>query len=424
MELRFCAPFSFVRNTAFASCKLCIPSVIHADDMTKTFTAYHTKENITMKRNLFRDTRGLTLIELLVTIAVIAVVAAIAVPVVTNVVSNTSDRAAEQQSADIANFTSKYSQAGTWTYDPDNQTFTGYIDTNGDGQVDADEKIEELTIDTARYSLDRTDGGDGAATPIDHTEASYLYVPDDIFTVTGTSGSSNGSSNSSATSTSNIQAFVDNYNDPGTALGYENSTQTFTGYIDGNGDGVVDSDEAVDTLVIDPDVETVQIDGEDITFVIEPDYDLGLDPNQFTTEPVEEETNLTAPTQQTSVAFIDGSNYADDTSLDITVNGVIASETEAPYLTYAFQIDPAAELDYEQDRDWSDASLFLNDYPDATRTIGNLDTTQWYYIRVWIQNSQGNGPFSHLYRLNYNDASDQWLWSDLNDDSNSSFGTE
>lgn len=291
-----------------------------------------------MKRNLFRDTRGLTLIELLVTIAVIAVVAAIAVPVVTLVVSNTSDRAAEQQSADIAQFTSKYSQAGTWTYDPDNQTLTGYIDTNGDGQVDADEKVEELTINPDEFTVTRTDGGDGSATPIDHTEASYLYVPDDIFTVTGTSDSSSGSS------------------------------------------------------------------------------------------------NLTAPTQQISVAFMDGSNYADDTSLDITV-GIVdsddltvstpyASETEAPYLTYAFQIDPAAELDYEQDRDWSDASLFLNDYPDATKTIGNLDTTQMYYIRVWIQNSQGDGPFSQLYRLNYNETYDQWLYSDLSDGSNSSFGTE
>lgn len=96
----------------------------------------------------FNREEGLTLIELLITIAVLAVVAAIAVPVVTNVVSSTNERAGAQTTADIKKFIEKYETVGGITFDTVSQTFTGYVDLNGDGIGSANEKIEALTIDS------------------------------------------------------------------------------------------------------------------------------------------------------------------------------------------------------------------------------------------------------------------------------------
>lgn len=59
---------------------------------------------------------GLTLIELLITIAVIAIVAAISIPVIANVLESSRDNAAAAMETEINNFTEKYSEAGGYTY--------------------------------------------------------------------------------------------------------------------------------------------------------------------------------------------------------------------------------------------------------------------------------------------------------------------
>lgn len=99
------------------------------------------------------EDRGLTLIELLITIAVIAIVAAISIPVITNVIGSTSERVTEQTQLDIAGFIEKYTESGAYTYNPTSGTFTGYIDLNGDGEATGDEAVETLTIDLDRFKV-------------------------------------------------------------------------------------------------------------------------------------------------------------------------------------------------------------------------------------------------------------------------------
>jgi prepilin-type N-terminal cleavage/methylation domain-containing protein len=107
---------------------------------------------------------GLTLIELLVTIAVIAVVAAISVPVVNNVIQRSNEAAAEQMNTEVDSFTQKYALAGAILfYSVDTEalgrtmeanTIYGFLDANGDGVMSADEIIEGLTIDTKFILVD------------------------------------------------------------------------------------------------------------------------------------------------------------------------------------------------------------------------------------------------------------------------------
>jgi len=98
---------------------------------------------------------GLTLLELLVIIAVLAIVAAIAIPVVTNVVSSGNQKALAQTQEDVNAFVAKYNNSGTYTYS--DGVFTGYIDLDGNGSVSADEKIEELAVDTNKFSISASD---------------------------------------------------------------------------------------------------------------------------------------------------------------------------------------------------------------------------------------------------------------------------
>lgn len=129
----------------------------------------------------FNREEGLTLIELLITIAVLAIVAAIAVPVVTNVVSSTNDRALAQTNSDVADFVSKYNNTGVVAFDSANQTFYGYVDLNGDntiagvdftaGTYASSELIEELSVDGGQFTTSAVDispatfGEDDATAP-------------------------------------------------------------------------------------------------------------------------------------------------------------------------------------------------------------------------------------------------------------------
>lgn len=130
-----------------------------------------------------KSTKGLTLIELLVTIAVLAIVAAIAVPVITNVVSAADQRALAQTQADMDGFVDKYNTSGAYTYDPSTQTFAGYLDLDGNGAATTDEKIEELAIKSSNIVVN----GDSAPTVA--AEIDFDSTPSTTFTVADYEGS-------------------------------------------------------------------------------------------------------------------------------------------------------------------------------------------------------------------------------------------
>jgi prepilin-type N-terminal cleavage/methylation domain-containing protein len=98
--------------------------------------------------------KGLTLIELLVTIAVIAIVAAISIPVITNVIDSARTSSAESQQAMLSDFIDKYDEAGDWTYDAASQTFTALVDLDGDGNfATGQEVIETFTVDETQFAV-------------------------------------------------------------------------------------------------------------------------------------------------------------------------------------------------------------------------------------------------------------------------------
>ena len=96
----------------------------------------------------FKNDKGLTLIELLITIAVLAVVSAIALPVINNVVSSSNSNAAAQTQSDVTDFITKYNAAGEVLVSADGRTLQGYVDTDGDNTIDSNELIDTLTIDS------------------------------------------------------------------------------------------------------------------------------------------------------------------------------------------------------------------------------------------------------------------------------------
>jgi prepilin-type N-terminal cleavage/methylation domain-containing protein len=108
---------------------------------------------------LNKNDKGLTLIELLITIAVIAIVAAISVPVITNVIadSRTNSAAAMQEQAQA--FIDKYESSGDWSFDTASQTFLGGIDEDGNGTValgtvasPGTEVIDTLAVDAGQFT--------------------------------------------------------------------------------------------------------------------------------------------------------------------------------------------------------------------------------------------------------------------------------
>jgi prepilin-type N-terminal cleavage/methylation domain-containing protein len=104
----------------------------------------------------FKNEKGLTLIELLITIAVLAVVSAIALPVINNVVSSSNSNAAAQTQSDVNDFIAKYNAAGEVLFSSSVTTgavLSGYVDTDGDNNIDANELVDTLTIDTAKFSV-------------------------------------------------------------------------------------------------------------------------------------------------------------------------------------------------------------------------------------------------------------------------------
>jgi prepilin-type N-terminal cleavage/methylation domain-containing protein len=105
----------------------------------------------------FNREEGLTLIELLITISVLAIVSAIALPVVNNVVASSNSNALAQTNSDVADFVAKYNAAGAVAYNVDGQRLTGYVDTNGNNQIDGGEVIDTLSIDTGKFVSTATD---------------------------------------------------------------------------------------------------------------------------------------------------------------------------------------------------------------------------------------------------------------------------
>lgn len=146
----------------------------------------YTQSLSTIKANSQRDNyKGLTLIELLVTIAVLSIVAAIAVPIVNNVVNSSDERASAQTQSDIRAFVDKYNTSGGYTYDPTASTFEGYVDLDGDGSASVDEKIEELPVDSTRFAIVSSP----ADAPSELAEIDFDSSPDAVFSIVGYAGS-------------------------------------------------------------------------------------------------------------------------------------------------------------------------------------------------------------------------------------------
>jgi type IV pilus assembly protein PilA len=136
----------------------------------------------------FNREEGLTLIELLITIAVIAIVAAISVPVISNVVDSSRTNAAKAMTANAQAFSEKYNESGALSYA--DGVLTGFVDLNGNGTVEyGTETMETLTIDQETFGvLDSEDGtevandvlADGAAFPTGATLTNFFVSPDPV----------------------------------------------------------------------------------------------------------------------------------------------------------------------------------------------------------------------------------------------------
>lgn len=114
----------------------------------------------------------------------LAIVAAIAIPVVTNVVASTNTNAAAQTQSDIQDFVNKYNESGAYSYDATEGKFVGYIDLNGNGSVDSGEAIDELDVDTDKFSITAS----ATDAPADAASVDFDVTPTASFTVALDSG--------------------------------------------------------------------------------------------------------------------------------------------------------------------------------------------------------------------------------------------
>lgn len=102
---------------------------------------------------LNKNDKGLTLIELLITIAVIAIVAAISVPVITNVIDSSRTNSASAMEAQINSFIAEHTQAGEVAFNGTDE-FTAWVDLDGDGVFsDPAEVVKTFTVDTSRFAV-------------------------------------------------------------------------------------------------------------------------------------------------------------------------------------------------------------------------------------------------------------------------------
>lgn len=105
---------------------------------------------------------GLTLIELLITIAVIAIVAAISVPAINNVINDSEQRTLDYTNQAVDNFIKEFVKGGAILfYDTDTaalgttipaNTLVGFTDLNGNGIIEIGERISSYEV-PEKYEL-------------------------------------------------------------------------------------------------------------------------------------------------------------------------------------------------------------------------------------------------------------------------------
>ena len=121
---------------------------------------------------MYKNEKGLTLIELLITIAVIAVVAAISVPVVSNVIAASSTNSLSAMQEQVDQFVAEAAESGSVTLN--GSTLEARIDQDGDG---TDEYLVKTFPVDSKYTVSGT--GDGpytvALTPEVTVPVEFLY---------------------------------------------------------------------------------------------------------------------------------------------------------------------------------------------------------------------------------------------------------